>query len=183
MAKRYGFTIVFILALIAAPVVGMAGARLISVVPVGTGCVSGPTGPAVQAWDIEPGETYTVTIDTVVECANGGTDATLNVRVNSSSSGNVDLVATKVADGVYEFDVTLPTDAICTFPIFYCTTPGSNNTGIKVMRNDGGSFQAHLRAASFGPGCTNPTELGGELCDDGSVSVDAKTWSQVKILY
>ena len=34
--------------------------RLVSVIPVDGGCVSGPTGATVEFWGIEPGYTYTV---------------------------------------------------------------------------------------------------------------------------
>ena len=177
---RFGVLIAFLF------LAGMAGsahanARLISVVPTDGGCVSGPTGPAVQAWDVQPGKTYQVTISNVTECANGGTAATLNVRVNSSGSGNTDVVATFVSPGVYAFSYTLPANATCTFPIFYCTTPGANNTGIVVQRNDGGPFQAHLRAATFGPGCTNPTAILGPACQ--SVPSRSRSWGQVKSFY
>lgn len=159
-----------------------ANARLISVTPVDGGCVSGPTGPFVQMWDVEVGKTYTITISDVTECANGGTDPTLNVRVNSSNSGNYDLVATLVAPGTYQFDFTLPLDAACTLPIFYCTTPGDNSSGIFVYRSDGGPFQAHLRAATFDAGCTNPQDIYlPPWC--GTVPVDAKTWGYVKTIY
>jgi hypothetical protein len=180
MCKRYLLAAASLL-LVAVPVLSHANARLISVTPVGTGCVSGPTGPAVQAWDVEPGETYTLTISHAVECGNGGTDPTINVRVNSTTHGNTDIVANNVGVGVYEFTFTMPTDAVCTFPIFYCTTPGDNSSGMFVTRNDGGMFQAHLRAASFDPGCTNPHELKGPDCM--TVPTDNKTWGQVKSLY
>ena len=85
------------LAALTLPSLALANARLISVVPTDGGCVSGPTGPGVQAWDVEPGKTYEVTISNVTECANGGTDPTLNVRVNSMNTGNTDIVATLVA--------------------------------------------------------------------------------------
>jgi hypothetical protein len=181
MEKRYLSAIV-LLVLVALPALALANARLISVVPVGSGCVSGPNGPSVQSWDVEPGQAYTVTITDVTECANGGTDPTLNIRINGTYTGNFELIATNVGPGTYEFEVTLPEDAICTYPIFYCTTPGVNNSGYLVIRNDGGGFQSHLRASSFGPGCTNPVELGGELCD-GQVSVDESTWGSVKVLF
>jgi hypothetical protein len=170
-----------LLAMAVVPAVAGATGQLTSVTAVSGGCVSGPTGGAVQAWDVEPGETYTLTISHVLECANNGTDPTLNVRVNSTDHGNTDLVAINVAPGVYEFNFTLPSDAGCTFPIFYCTTPGLGNTGIKVIRDDGGDFQAHLRAAAFGPGCTNPTEIRGPDCD--VVSVEEANWGLTKTLY
>jgi len=180
MKIRYLFMIA-VLALIVVPVAASANARLISVTSVSGGCVSGPTGPAVQAWDTEPGETYKLTISHVAECANGGTDATLNVRINSTTHGNTDIVATYVSPGVYEFEFTLPADAVCTFPIFYCVTPGEYNTGLYVMRDDGGMFQAHLRSATFEAGCTNPTENLGPDCQ--VVPNEESTWGKVKALY
>ncbi len=171
--------------LIALPAIALAiplgGARLTNVTAVDGGCVSGPTGPAVQSWDVEPSKTYTLTITNVTECAGGGTDATLNVRVNSSGSGNTDIVATLVAAGTYEFNYTMPADASCTLAIFYCTTPGDGSSGLFTRRDDGDNKQAHLRAATFDPGCTNPQEIIGEFCD--SVPVEAKSWGLVKTRY
>jgi hypothetical protein len=172
---------VFALVFIVLPASADANARLVSVTPVSGGCVSGPTGTFVQSWDVEIGETYTIRITHVTECANNGTDPTLNVRVNSTVVGNTDLVATFVAPGVYEFDFTMPLDALCTLPIFYCTTPGAGNTGLFVHRDDGVAFQAHLRASSFEPGCTNPTELIGPEC--GPVPVRDASWGAIKTLY
>ena len=157
-----------------------ANARLISVVPTDGGCVSGPTGSSVQFWDVEPGRTYELTISNVTECANGGTGPTINVRVNSST-GNTDLVATLVVPGTYKFTYTLPANGVCTFPIFYCTTPGQSNSGLNVDRNDGGPFMAHLRAASFGPGCTNPTPILGGEC--AIVPTHPSTWGKLKSIY
>jgi hypothetical protein len=180
MTKRY-LVCVAMLGLAVIPAVAFANARLISVTSVSGGCVSGPTGPAVQSWDVEPGQTYHLTISNVAECANGGTDATLNVRVNNSGSGNWDLVATYVSPGVYEFDYTMPSDATCTFPIFYCTEPGVGSSGMFVVRSDGGMFQAHLRASTFEAGCTNPQEIMGPDCM--TVGVETTTWGAVKDHY
>jgi hypothetical protein len=180
MIKRYGI-IVSVLALAVLPALAHANARLVSVTAVDGGCVSGPTGPFVQSWDVEPGKTYTLTITNATDCANGGTDATLNVRVNSTTNGNTDIVATYVADGVYEFNYTMPSDAQCTYPIFTCTTPGDYATGIFVVRDDGGMFQAHLRASTFDAGCTNPQEILGPDCM--TVPTDEATWGQVKAIY
>ena len=180
MAHRH-IIVLAVLAALSIPSLALANARLISVVPTDGGCVSGPTGPAVQAWDVEAGKTYEVTISNVTECANGGTDPTLNVRVNSSNTGNTDVVATLVVAGTYKFSFTLPANAVCTFPMFYCTTPGQNNSGLRVERNDGGPFQAHLRAATFGPGCTNPQPvLGGDCL---VVPTRPSTWGKVKSFY
>ena len=184
MVRRYSFLLAFALAAFLpaiAVAIPLGGARLISVTPVDGGCVSGPTGPTMQAWDVEPGKTYTLTISNVTECANGGTDATLNVRVNSTSSGNTDIVATFVAPGTYQFNYTVPPDASCTLPIFYCTTPGDNTSGYFTRRNDGGNYQAHLRAATFGAGCTNPQEIIGPAC----LPTPARphSWGKLKAIY
>ena len=48
------------------PVIALAlplgSGRLVSVTPVYGGCVSGPTGGTVQAWDVERGDIYTLTL-------------------------------------------------------------------------------------------------------------------------
>jgi hypothetical protein len=164
--------------------------RLVSVTSVDGGCLSGPTGHTTEAWDIEPGHTYTLRIEDVTECANGGTDPTLNVRINSSIPGHeyTDLVATNVAPGAYEFDYTLPANAWCTLPILYCTTPGEwLTTGLFVRRHDGATnsngvpYTSHLRASSWGPGCSFPTMIIGPEC--GVVSSEESTWGEVKSRY
>lgn len=180
LIKRY-FVCITILALVLVPVLANAAPRLVNVTPVDGGCVSGPTGPATQAWDIEPGKTYTVTVADVFECAAGGTGPTIDVRVNSSNSGNVDLVATLVSPGVYAFDFTMPLDGVCTYPVYTCTTPGSGPSGDLVMRDDGGGFPAHLRASTFEAGCTNPMEILGGDC--APIPDAESSWGTLKALY
>lgn len=170
-----------VMALLSLPALALANARLISVVALDGGCVSGPRGNAVQAWDVQPGRTYELTLGGVTECANGGADPTLGVRVNSSATGNTDVVATRVSAGVYKFSFTLPVNGVCTFPIRYCTTPGRASTGLVVQRNDGGAFQAHLRAATFGPACTNASSIVGADCK--AVPTLTRSWGQVKFIY
>ena len=154
-------------------------ARLTNVVPTDGGCISGPTGPSTQFWDVQPGKTYRLTITNVTECGNSGTDATIGVRLNSTGTGNTDLVATNAGVGIYTFSFTIPANAACTFVIFYCTTPGQGNTGLMVTRNDGGKFQAHLRASTFGPACTSPTPI--NTCV--STAVLPSTWGSLKTHY
>jgi hypothetical protein len=179
--NRHPLFVLLALAVLAAPSLARADARLISVVPTDGGCVVGPSGPGVQHWDVAPGKTYEITIDHVVECANNGTDPTLNVRVKSSSGGNTDLPATLVVAGTYKFTFTLPENAVCTMPIQYCTTPGDMNTGIFVRRNDGDDFQAHLRVASFGPGCSVLNALIGGDC--AASPTRSSTWAKIKSFY
>jgi hypothetical protein len=100
-------------------------ARLVNVVAVDGGCLSGPTGPAVQSWDVEAGKTYTVTIGDATECANGGTDPTLGVRINNSLSGNTDIVATRVAPARTSSNIPCRRIARCTMPVFHCTSAGA----------------------------------------------------------
>ena len=175
-------TLLAVLLLLALATRAHASARLIDVVPTDGGCVAGPIGESVQFWEVEPGKTYELTITNVFECANGGTGTGIDVRVNSSSAGNTDVVAAlQGVAGTYKFSFTVPLNAVCTMPIFYCTTPGMSNTGMFVRRNDGGEFQAHLRMCSFGPGCTVPTTITGTDCQASPSR--SRTWSQVKSFY
>lgn len=184
--KRY-VVLIAVLALAIVPAlahaIDLGNGRLTNVTSTDGGCVSGPSGATVQSWDVEPGHTYTLTLSYVTDCANGGTDPTINVRVNSSIPGYeyVDLVATYVSPGVYQFDYYLPPEAWCTLPIFYCTTPGDITSGLFTRRDDGGNKQAHLRASTFSPGCTNPQMIIGPEC--GVVPTDNETWGRVKSLY
>ena len=161
----------------------LAQGRVVSVLPaaVNGGCVVGPNGGSVQFWEVQPGKSYEITIDHVTDCANNGTDATIGIRINSSSVGNTDLVAEKVVDGTYKFTFTIPVGARCTMPLFYCTTPGDGASGLRLRRDNGDDFQAHLRMASFAPDCTVLAALnGGDCLATPTVS---RTWSQVKQIY
>ena len=160
------------------PATAVPGARLISVTAKDGGCVAGPTGPNVEAWDVQPGKTYTVTIDHVTDCANGGTDATIQVIIKSSALGNTTVTANKVTTGAYAFDYSMPSGACETNPIQYCTTNGQSNSGMTVGRHDTGLSQAHLRASNFGPNCSNPTPITCGLTPTRSV-----TWGVVKQFY
>lgn len=132
--------------------------KVINVVPVNTECVSGPTGNGVQSWDVQQGGTYEVTIAGVTDAGNGGTDATIEVIVKNSSSGNQCLTAFNQAPGVYKFTITLPADACNTFPITYGSTGCQESTAMFARRNDGGNFQSHLRAATFDGSCNKTGE-------------------------
>jgi hypothetical protein len=149
--------------------------KVINVVPVNTECVSGPTGNGVQSWDVQEGGTYDVTIAGVTDAGNGGTDATIEVIVKNSSSGNQCLTAFKQATGVYKFTITMPAEACDTFPITYGSTGCAESTALFARRNDGGNFQSHLRAATFDGTCNktgedhecgggNPPDTGIEAC-------------------
>ena len=184
MPRRAAIVALALLAVLATSA-GTAGAnaRLVSVIPLDGGCVSGPEGgpSAVQQWNVQPGSTYRITLAAAVECTNGGTDPTLHVRMNSGSAGNSDVVAALVATGTYEFDFTVPPGARCTMPINYCTIPGQGESGIRVLRDDGIDKQAHLRMASFGPGCTAlTTSLGAECL---ATPTRAISWGRVKAIY
>jgi hypothetical protein len=160
------------------PAQAVSGARLISVTPKDGGCVAGPTGPNVEAWDVQPGKTYTVTIDHVTDCANGGTDATIQLIVKSTALGNTVVTANQTATGTYAFDYLIPFNACETSPIQYCTTNGAPNTGFTVGRHDTGLSQAHLRASTFGANCSSPTPI---TC--GLTPTQNKTWGEIKQYY
>lgn len=174
------------LLLIAFASTASANALVSSIVPTDGGCIAGPSGNAStsQKYDVEPGKTYLVTLTGVSECGNGGTDATINVRVNGISQTNpqnADLVATLVAPGTYQFSFTVPLTANCTLPIFYCTTPGVSNSGLFAWRSDGIAKMVHFRASTWGPGCTNPVEIQGDNCR--VTPTRSSTWGVVKSIY
>jgi len=176
---KHSRIVLTILALLVGPSLAHATARLTQVTPLDGGCVAGPSGNTLQKWDVEAGRTYRIRLEQVLECAEGGTGTTLDVRVNSSVTGNQDLVAQWVAPGVYDFDITLPANASCTLPVFYCTTPGRANRGLNAIRHDGVSFQAHLRIATFDGTCGNPQPV--NTCDP--LPTRARTWAKVKSIY
>ena len=109
---RASRTLLLCLLLIGVPNLARANARLTDVTPLDGGCVAGPSGNSVERWDVEAGHRYLVRLEQVTECADGGAAATLDVRLNSSATGNVDRVAQWIAPGVYTFDVTLPSNEI-----------------------------------------------------------------------
>ena len=133
--------------------------RVSNVSPLDGGCVQANSLPlnSVENWEVEPTKTYAVTLTQVTDCANGGTDAAIEVVVKSSNTGNVCLTASKVATGTYVFATTMPVNACHTYPITYCTSACGGSSGFVARRSDGGNKASHLRAATFGPGCSNPT--------------------------
>ena len=161
-----------------------ANARLMFVVPIGLdpGCVDGPNGESVQSWEVQPGKSYMLTIVEATDCDNVAGNGSIGVRINSSSVGNTDRVATPTGvPGEYVFTFDVPANAQCTMPIFYCTTPGLSNTGLKVWRRANDEFQAHLRMASFAPDCASFTAINGGDCL--AVPTRSLTWGQVKKIY
>lgn len=154
-------------------------ARLVSVTAVDGGCVAGPTGGVVQAWDVEPGRRYELLLANVTECGNGGTASTIAVRV-SHATGGTELMATQSGPGQYICSFRVPPAFTCSGPVSYCVTLGSPGTGLIVLRNDGGMHQAQLRAAAFGPDCGSPTPASGPACAGLTFS---RSWGQLKTIY
>jgi len=136
----------------------LGAGKVVNVVAEGTACVSGPTGNGVQSWDVQEGGTYDVTIAGVTDAGHGGTDATIEVIVKSSNTGNQCLTATKLSTGTYTFTITMPANSCATYPITYGSTGCDPSTAIFARRNDGGNFESHLRAATFDGTCTKTGE-------------------------
>src|SRR5688572_6954736 len=115
-------------------------------------CVQSTINGNNQFWDIAQGNTYTITLSGVTDCANGGTDATIEVIVKNSITGNTCATANQVSTGVYAFEFTMPAEACATFPILYCTSGCSPNSGMFAEDNlqDG---LGHLRTAYFDESC------------------------------
>jgi hypothetical protein len=187
MSLRY--SVLLALACLAASA-GVAHARgkLLTVepFPASSACVQEPDGDTDQFWDVEAGKTYECTIIDVDDCANGGTDPTIGIRVNATGPGFIDLVATMQSTGVYKFMLTIPADnPSCTLPIHYCTPPGSSDPGLRVLRScpdpcgdDDDEHPAHLRIATFGPSCSNP-----HFPNCSLTPARSRTWAQVKQMY
>jgi hypothetical protein len=174
MRNRLIIALLTLLALALLATSAHANARLVSVTPVDGGCVAGPIGLQVEAWDLEPLKTYTLTIDDVTECSG----ATINVMVQNWYGTYVDLVATMVSTGVYSFQLTVPGNSCGTSPIRYCVTPGEPSTGHVVGRHDTGLYQSHLRYSAWDAGCLNPVEI---ACPP--VPALQSTWGMIKTLY
>ncbi len=178
MRHRVTLAGIALVALALLPHPARANARLVAVTPVDGGCVNGPTGQYVEAWDVAVGSTYRLRLEGVTDCANGGTDATVNVLVLNSSGGNTPLVAQWVADGTYEFTFAVPTTYCDTSPILYCTAGGNSpSTGLVVGRHDTGLYQSHLRASEFYGSCSNPVTI---HCVTPTLRT---TWGELKTIY
>jgi hypothetical protein len=181
MAHWYRLPVSAALSLALSLVPTLAGAaRLISVVPATGGRVLGPTGSGVEAWDVTPGSTYTLTLDQVTDCANGGTAPTINVMVKNSALGNRDIVATRVSNGTYVFTFTMPAQGCETFPIVYCLTrPGSPSSGAGLVgRHDTGAKQSHLRASAWSSADSGPVQI---RCT--ATPVHPMTWGSLRGIY
>src|SRR5262245_41790745 len=82
------------LALVTVPVTAHAASvgigRLSNVVSTDGGCVvrDALPGNSVESWDVGEGKTYRITLTNVTDAAHGGTDATMQVIVHSSQTGN-----------------------------------------------------------------------------------------------
>ena len=159
------------------PASAFAAARVTSVASTDGGCVFGPTGNSnIQNWDLEKGKTYQITFTGVTDCANGGTDPLIGFELKNSVGGNTFWVANNGTTGVYSGTFSLPGGGCETFPVRYCTTAGVANSGIAALAPTGNAA-VHMRAATFGAGCTNPQEV---LC---ATPVSPAAWSTLKSLY
>lgn len=182
MSIRY--SVLLALACLAAAA-GSAHARgqltnVVSAPPIDDGaCVHGPSGQTDHFWEVVAGKRYLCTITGINDCANGGTDPTIKIRVNATGPGSIELVANKTSvDGVYTFTIEIPMyNPSCTLPIFYCTPPGSSDPGLRVLRTDG-QYPAHFRIATFDSNCENPTF---PACE--TTPTRSRTWAQVKQIY
>ena len=157
-------------------------AKLQSVVPnarpSSSGCIAGPipVGP-IDNWYLEQGKTYIITIENAVDCANGGTDATIFVEIRSTSSGSVFVIATKGAPGVYSFSFTMPSNACGPFQVIYCVGCITDPQGMIAGKADGSGGEADLFPAQFFNNCTFYSPV---YC---STAAPKGTWGSVKALY
>ncbi|MEY2408498.1 MAG: hypothetical protein QOF48_1168 [Verrucomicrobiota bacterium] len=133
--------------------------RLMNVTASNGGCVSGPTGSGTQHWDVEAGQTYTLTFsfpnrNSFDACLGSSLPNSISLTLQGFA---VPFTATRTGNSsTYTGTVTIPGTACRTTPIRYC--------GGFVRRADGNSHQAHLRVSTFGATCTNPVEK--QCCSD-----------------
>lgn len=130
-----------------------------SVVAEDGGCVVSSLSANNQFWDVQENKIYSVTLSNATDVGNGGTDATIEVIVKNTNTGNQCYTATNPTilfppfqAGIYTFEVTMPTNACFTYPILYGTTNCQSNSGVFAQDancNPGG----HLRAATFDSNC------------------------------
>src|SRR5262249_20295001 len=127
----------------------------------GGSCVAGtlPNGNAPYNWEVVEGGSYTMTISNVTEC----TDNTITVFVQHTPTqgepGNFCFVATLTSPNTYTGTFTMPNPGCFTYPISYScgSVCGPNpNKGTYDARGPNGECNVHLRASTFGAGCTNP---------------------------
>ena len=116
-------------------------------------------------WDLQAGGTYTVTLTGATDCDHG-VDTLIGVIVHNSCGTNIYTTATYQSDGVYTFNVTIPsgTQCGCTMPIEYCTSSGigipANNPGSGFFAQGyngtvGDGKLGHLRVSTFDAGTCN----------------------------
>ncbi len=172
---------VLLFPLLLAPSLAHSAGWISSITPLNSGCVSGPNptnNNNVRAWDMQPGKTYKVTLKDVTNCANGGTNASIGIYVKHSILGNTFLTASLVSTGTYTFNYTVPANGCETFPVRYCATQGSPNSGFAAGFQAGTGTTVHLRASTFQAGCTFPVEIS---CT--TTPVEPATWGSMKSIY
>ena len=138
-------------------------ARVTSVVPVNDrgfpdpACVRQDTPPrGTEYWDVRQDNTYRVRLEGVTEC-NGDT---IQVHIFNPFRRIDDpedcyapqcLTATRVGEGIYEFEVNFDNISSKTYYIRYCTNSDCSAGGFLARRSDGGSAPSLLRLAHFDP--------------------------------
>jgi hypothetical protein len=141
----------------------LGNARVTSVVPVNNrgfpdpACVRQDTPPrGTEYWDVRQDNTYRVRLEGVTEC-NGDT---IQVHIFNPFRRTDDpedcyapqcLTATRVGEGIYEFEVNFDNISSKTYYIRYCTNSDCSAGGFLARRSDGGSAPSLLRLAHFDP--------------------------------
>jgi hypothetical protein len=164
------------------------GHGYVSSVTSSTNCVYSDTnGGGIQAWDIQAGGTYTVTLSGVDDAANQGMDPTMQVIVHNSAGGNICVQATSTVEGVYTFQITLTTQCL-TMPIEYGTlscnphspqcvpVAGCQGFGVFAQDNVGGiagGHEGHLRTTIFDSNCVKQGD--DDTCQGGGGSTGSIT--------
>jgi hypothetical protein len=141
----------------------LGNARVTSVVPVNDpgfpnpACVRQDTPPrGTEYWDVRQDHTYRVRLEGVTECSGD----TIQVHIFNPFRRTDDpedcyapqcLTATRVGEGIYEFEVNFDNISSKTYYIRYCTNSDCSAGGFLARRSDGGSAPSLLRLAHFDP--------------------------------
>jgi len=139
------------------------GNGVFTLTPVGGSCIDSHdgNGGSPDNWEVAPGGTYDFTLTGVTECS--GTS--IKVFFQNSGSANFCVVATG-GNGTYSGTFTVPSNNCATTPISYKCDASADCDNLQTYNAKGpfGSNIVHLRANTWGPGCTSPTEIACNPC-------------------
>lgn len=133
------------------------GTGVVTVTAAGGSCIgfTPAVGNGPDNWEVAEGGSYTMTITGVTEC-NG---SAITVFIQNSNTGNFCFTATG-GSGTYVGTFTVPSPSCNTMPVSYkCgANQPCDNADTYNANGPSNNNKVHLRANTFGAGCSNPSE-------------------------